>query len=198
MRLASKEHSAVRSRRLLALLALLTTLPLLVWSATYPAWWTERGVITPVPADDYAVLNQGQLKNLATKAVAEFQAWLGPIGGIGNLTAPYTDADGNAHPGGTGWRLQSLIAGFTQNANYAAVNQGQLKATAQPFYDRLIEVGILTQYPWTSSTAGADNYAAANIGQAKNLFSFNFKLLDSDHDGMPDWWEDQHGLLKLD
>lgn len=38
-----------------------------------------------------------------------------------------------------------------------------------------------------------NDFAPANIGQVKYLFSFDFTL-DSDEDGIPDWWETSHGL----
>ena len=31
--------------------------------------------------------------------------------------------------------IYAVVNGFTQQANFASLNQGQLKALAQPFYD---------------------------------------------------------------
>jgi hypothetical protein len=92
----------------------------------------------------------------------------------------------NALPGGAGFPPAFTNAGN----NYAAVNVGQLKETARPFYDRM---GLA--YPWTEETG--ENHALANVGQAKHLFSFD-PHRDSDADGMPDWWEDLHGLNRTD
>lgn len=169
--------------------------------SAYPAWWFERDAIVrtnpsnPTPSwpssypasDDYAAINQGQLKHFASKAYAELQAKL--------PASVWSTTQGTA--------LTSLVNGWTGSTtadDYAAVNQGQLKTVAQKFYDVLAlpEVGYVAglglppagwtsgAYPWTSATTDDDAYAAANIGQAKQLFSFN---LDTDDDGLPDWWE---------
>jgi hypothetical protein len=124
-----------------------------------PAWWLSRGVInTNAQANDYAAVNVGQVKYLAAMARDEFEL----LPGGANITQAFS----------------------AESNNYAVVNVGQLKQVAQPFYDRL---GI-TNYPWSSSTNASQDYAMANIGQVKNLFSFE-PLKDSDADGMPDWWE---------
>lgn len=68
----------------------------------------------------------------------------------------------------------------TSNAkDYAVLNHGQLKQLAKPFYDRLAEVGyhgpplLAGQvYPWSTATADDMDFAAANLGQSKFLFSF--------------------------
>jgi hypothetical protein len=157
--------------------------------AIYPAWWFERDVIertnpdnaTPSwpgdypEADDFAAINQGQLKYLAGKAAAQMNLCL---------------------PGRAGAVINNLAAGWgtpgTDTDDFAVVNLGQLKAVAQPFYDRLIALGYATDYPWALAMEEADDYAIANMGQAKQLFSFALILADSDHDGVPDWWELLH------
>ncbi|MGC3991662.1 MAG: hypothetical protein QM796_18625 [Chthoniobacteraceae bacterium] len=181
----------------------INTVLLLPLAATGPGWWYERGIIatdsntgaTKV-ADDYGAINQGQLKMLATTAYNELAA--NCPGGIGDMTAP----------NGTGYKLMLLINSWstpqsgggrvpivTANTDdYAAVNLGQLKTVAQPFYTRLLEVGYGTDYPWNAPGHGAaDDYALANIGQAKYLFSFDLtgspNSYDSNGDGVPDWWE---------
>ena len=154
--------------------------------STYPAWWFARGVIAQknptnaspsypanyLTADDYAVINQGQLKNFATQAFSELQA-----------QAPsyiWSTAQGGA--------LTNLVDGWNPSTGdaYATVNLGQLKTVAQPFYDVLIQMGYPTIYPWTG--VNADDYSVVNIGQTKNVFSFDVGL-DSDSNGLPDWWE---------
>lgn len=152
--------------------------------AAYPAWWFELDVIKRInPAnpshswpedyplsDDFAIINQGQLKHLAKLARLELE--------------------GQLHGEGAGDALDTLVAGWTTPSadDYVAVNQGQLKALASHFYDRLIEAGYTHARPWEASTEPPDDYAAANIGQAKKLFSFNLRE-DTDADGLPDWWE---------
>lgn len=144
-----------------------------------PAWWAARGVIVPGKSpDDFAVLNQGQLKNLARAARDELDAHL---------------------PGGAGQAINNLVESWStadaQAANYAAVNAGQLKALGAQFHDRLAKVGFANPgvYPWTDGTAAADDFAPVNIGQAKSVFSFDVAA-DSDHDGIPDMWEVTHGM----
>lgn len=153
-----------------------------------PAWWSSRGVIaTGATGDDYALINQGQVKRLATQAYYEMEARL---------------------PGGAGGGIATVIVGWqnppsppaSQPDDYVTINIGQLKKLAQLFYDRLAAVGYVDPpvvagrtYLWTPSTADDDDYAYANIGQAKLLFSFDFAA-DTDGDGMPDWWERGHGL----
>jgi hypothetical protein len=154
--------------------------------AACPAWWFEREVIRRTdpqnnsPAwpgdypltDDYSVINQGQLKNLAAKAYAELQAKL--------------PATVWTQPAGT--ELQTIIAGWSASTtadNYAVVNEGQLKTVAKKFYDVLATAGYVAglslpppdwttgAYPWTDITTDDDAYAAINTGQAKRLFSFD-------------------------
>ena len=70
--------------------------------------------------------------------------------------------------------MLSLISGFTASNNYYGVNVGQLKNVAQPFWARLIEEGYTNSPPWTTNTTADDmDYAAVNIGQVKNAFSFD-------------------------
>ena len=71
--------------------------------------------------------------------------------------------------------------------DYCVVNLGQVKNVAKPFYDRLIQIGYSTAYPWTTSTTPASDYQMAAIGQVKNLFTFDFS--DTNSNGLPDWWE---------
>ena len=125
-----------------------------------PEWWTQRNVLqTGQGTNDFAVVNQGQLKHIAAMAWQEL----------------------NALEGGAGFSLS-----FSNADNYVAVNLGQLKRVAKPFYDRLY-----TSYPWGVGTNG--NNAIVNIGQVKNVFSLD-PTRDSDGDGMPDWWETHYNL----
>jgi hypothetical protein len=169
--------------RVWSLALLLTIGSLAVSGGGPPAWWQQRGVLNSHPADDYAAANQGQLKNLAGKAYEEFSNRLANIpGGIGNMD----------EPDGTGWRIFQLVVSFSvptaQTDDFAAVNLGQLKAVAKPFYDRLIEIGFTDKYPWTSSSKPADDYAMANLGQLKNVFSFD--LVGAGNEGGPtDVWK---------
>ncbi len=89
-------------------------------------------------------------------------------------------------PGGAGF-----TPAFTNGLNnYASVNVGQLKEAARPFYRR-----FRVPCPWQDTIPAAD-YAIANIGQAKFLFSFDPWHFsdDTDGDGIPDGWEEAYGL----
>ena len=74
--------------------------------------------------NDYAVVNHGQLKHVATQASAEFEEYL---------------------PGGAGVEINTLVGGWLPphglTDDFATVNLGQLKAVAKPFYDRLASAG---------------------------------------------------------
>lgn len=172
----AKSRSGILSLRLATALLACALIPLLAFAAA-PGWWSQRGVITPnASPDDYALANQGQLKNIAKAAVGEFDAHL---------------------PGGAGNPLHNLVNSWSQsNAqrnDYAPVNLGQLKNVAKPFYDRLITIRYVDNYPWIGALNPPDDFAIANIGQIKNLFTFDLLATDiahdSDQNGLPDWWE---------
>lgn len=173
-------------------LAALVVIPALLW-ADAPAWWAERGVLTPgATPDDYAAVNQGQVKNIAKQAYEEMKE-LGLIDPA--AAAASTNPDDPAHRLFLAW--QTPAAGTD---DYRAINLGQLKNVAEPFYSRLQELNYTGQplaagqtRPWSGA---ADDYALANIGQVKNLFSFDLSLLipvDSDGDGVSDTVEITNG-----
>jgi len=156
--------------------------------AEVPQWWVDRGIVdTNTTPNDYAPVNQGQAKHVAHQAYLEFDQ---------NLT---TDCSA----------ISNLVYGFSETNNYLPINLGQLKYLAVPFYDLLWtnnytnawpEGMIVGPYPWSSSSNSSADYALANIGQLKYLFSFNPSTVatDFDEDGLPDWWEKQYGLDPLD
>ena len=168
--------------------------------AAEPAWWAEQGVKTGgAQPDDYAAANIGQLKHMASKAAALIHA---------------------RFPEGEGAAISTLISSWSTAAvnpardDYAVLNQGQLKAVAKKFYFRLNELGYHASnlpagriYPWTETdSSDDDNYAAANLGQLKYVFSFiliNLKdpaasIIDSDGDGISNADEATLGLLAND
>jgi len=132
-----------------------------------PAWWGTRGVLDTNTVADYAPVILGQLKWTAAKAQDELAA---------NLS------------GGAGSAVGSLVSGFATTGNWQVANIGQIKAVAKPFYDRLIAEGYTNAYPWSATTNDDTDYALANIGQLKNLFSFSLTN-DFDSDSLYDWWE---------
>jgi uncharacterized membrane protein len=180
------EKTGIVSVRLIAGVVCSLVLPLIGF-ASAPAWWSARGVIkTDAPANDYGPVNAGQLKNIAKAAAAELDLQL---------------------PGGAGDAIHALIASWTTPSagtnDFATLNLGQVKAVAQPFYDRLIALGYTNAYPWNSSANPTRDFSAANIGQIKKLFSFDLTATDLLHDvdqnGLPDWWERYYfGHIGLD
>ena len=174
--------------------------------AAYPAWWFERELIKRTsppsnapawpgsypPADDFAALNQGQLKTFALAAFDELEAKLAPIGGAGtaatNLVKNWcvVDPATGLIQRNAGQPVAKIGSGAQ---DFLAVNLGQLKNVAEPFYARLVPLGIVTARPWAGAT---DDFAMANIGQAKAVFSFVVATgdpNDTDGDGLPDSWE---------
>ncbi len=160
------------SRRLIPLVGRATALCVFCPSALLevaagPDWWTQRGVlVTEAAAEDYALVNQGQLKQMALGAFEEIQAKV-PGGAGARLTEAadawsWVDNQNIRRP-----RVQS------STEDYAPANVGQLRWMAKPFYDRLIEVGRASGYPWSAPGQEAEDYALANIGQVKNLFGFD-------------------------
>jgi len=143
--------------------------------ADCPSWWVNRGVVNTnasVVANDYAAANQGQLKWFARNAMLEMNACL---------------------PDGAGSNVIKMVSAFSSTNNYLPINIGQLKCVVSLFYERLIRAGVTNAYPWSATAADDADYAIANLGQLKNMFSFVFPDFysgeDSDGDGMPDVWE---------
>lgn len=159
-----------------ATLLLLASLLLQSVQAVAPGWWGTQQVLLPsATADDYTVANLGQLKNVAKKAATEFNSAL---------------------TGGAGDDINDLIAAWEAPAaagvmrdDYAALTLGQLKHVARLFYDRLAEAGVTEagSYPWSGKDA--DEYALANLGQLKAVFSFETATGDTNQNGLPDVWE---------
>ncbi len=155
------------------LIALIIAISWPVLIGAEPSWWQQRGVFAVEPVDDFAVVNHGQLKHIAKQAKAELDAELS---------------------GGAGTAIAAMVGAWDSPAqgtdDYAPINVGQLKAVAKPFYDRL-----KLPYPWAGAPAGAaDDFAVANVGQLKRVFAFDpaslpVNDLDTDGDGLPDWFE---------
>ncbi len=185
--------------------------------AASPQWWsdTETKIIDDeADAENFAPANLGQLKHVAKKAKAHLDKKL--PGGSGAVIVNLVDSfEPRRDQGYTQQQIDEFVA-----VNYSPVNLGQLKAVAKPFYDRLLEIEYDTKanlishgypanwaydYPWEPTTPVEENYAPANLGQLKLVFSFdlsqvNFNPLeDTDGTGLPDWWQqDNFGNLGND
>lgn len=164
-------------------LVLLSCLLLQSATAQAPDWWGRQQVLKQgATADDYAVANIGQLKNIASKAAQEMESSLVSAGGAGSVIRAKVAA----------WAAAPLPGVIRDD--YASLTIGQLKAVAKPFYDQLAAAGLrsIGTYPWTG--AGADDYALANLGQLKAVFAFNLPAPDpndTNHNGISDGWEIQ-------
>lgn len=156
----SNSHDGVLSLRLATVVAL--SFATLIAVAA-PSWWSERGVLNSTAGhDDFALANQGQLKNVASAAAAEMSARL--PGGAGDAVDKFV----------TNWKIP-----VPDTNDFAPLNLGQVKNVAKPFYDRLIAAGFTNRYPWMENAKPVDDFALANIGQVKNLFSFEVPSLSS-------------------
>lgn len=184
------------------------------WPDAYPIWWYLEsdpkngfidGTLSVFNTDNEAILNQGQLWNMASQAIAELNIQLAPIGGVGFDIDVFKES--GAAPD-----------------YYAPVNLGQLKCVSSKFYELFYEIGYapvsldpsnpgefvpislsaekadgslpgVAIYPWTDNQS-ASNFSPAVIGQAKHLFSWDIRSwanIDADldgADGLPDFWEE--------
>lgn len=195
------------------LYAAIAALTVCTTHAAPPEWWGKHAtrVLEPsVTADNYAPANLGQLKLLSKKAMYHMEIGLYLQGGAGpsvrGVVEGFKPQSGVTY---TPTELEEIMA-----ANYAPVNLGQLKAVSKVFYDRLMEeeVGFDTKqnlitrgyplswafdYPWDPSTPISENYAPANLGQLKMVFSFDLGSpngTDTDGDGMSDAYELANGF----
>ena len=105
-------------------MALAVVLTTTVALAQAPEWWTNRHVLViGATPNDYAAVNQGQVKWAVTQAAAELAA-----------------------NGLTSSNITALLASFSPTNNYLPVNLGQLKYVAAPFYDLLTANGLTNGY----------------------------------------------------
>lgn len=140
-----------------------------------PDWWQRfEAVDLSAPQNDYAAINQGQLKSLAYAAMLAMDE-----------VVPHGGAGPEIHAMVAGW-LAASAAG--QGNDYAAVNVGQLKTVVRYFYTRLASVNFHLPLPWTPATTDDSDYALATVGQAKTVFAFDLDR-DSDLDGISDFEE---------
>ena len=120
-------------------------------SASAQAWWDTYDVLdSSATTNDYAAVNIGQFKNIASKS---YQAIVDIVYNGDESAAPSDLQD-----------LKTILDQVGSN-DYALVNIGQVKALASKCYSTLEK-----NPPWDG--VDAKDYSAANIGQVKNAFSF--------------------------
>ena len=158
----------------------------LVTLQAQPGWWNSGGaVLTPVVVtnsgivttnyapNDYAVANQGQLKQFTVAAVSELNARLTNSGGAGPALSNLV----------YGWQQDYATNGYATNtanpyrpykpSDFQAINVGQLKYIASLVYGQLDQAGYAGLYPsWITQNTTTDN-SAANLGQLKEVFNFD-------------------------
>lgn len=118
-----------------------------------PDWWMTRHVVdTNLPPNDYAPVLRGQLGWLAVNAGEELESKL---------------------PGGANDAIRAGLTNIISGVQGVPVNLGQLKQISSPYYQRLIEEGVVADYPWDGLGALSD-FSPVNIGQVKNAFNFQF------------------------
>jgi len=170
-------------------------------SADPPAWWslpdeTNHAVIDPAVTDanPKGPANIGQAKFMAKQALDALRDQL-----------PTVAAEVEADLVGVGKPIATLDVPAQPNAAWhekqkAPLLVGQLKAIAEPFYNRLntavpqwlqLEMQANntlspgTFLPWPIPTGEVNNHAMATIGQLKAVFALHFDQ-DSDADFVAD------------
>lgn len=137
--------------KLSALCLLLTVLCLPSSVSAAPDWWVTRQALgTNAIPNDYAPVLRGQLCWMAESAGAELEEKL---------------------PGGASEAIRSGCSNLASGNYGEAVNLGQLKQVVSPFYQRLMEEGVVPDYPWSGTGIMAD-FSPVNIGQVKQAFDF--------------------------
>jgi len=192
------------STRILLVIAVIWLAP--AFASQEPAWW--EAVYDPSQSpNNFAVVNVGQLKHVATMARIHLEEF---------LTLNQSDWD-SAYEG-------TSPLPFLENPdaeNWSVANVGQVKFVAAGFYrllaihapaynltSRFSAMGLTDSehsqsggvpYPWKANVPHPENYSPALIGQLKIAFSFDLAAAlasnpDLDGDGIPNGYEQQHGL----
>lgn len=194
-------YSAQRKRSAVILFLTCFLLGPTLHSQSGPDWWTAPGtsIWDGTTQENYAPVNVGQLKHVATQAKAYLDGiypgidWGSAYSGSGISNPFSTDA------------FDPLLA----TENYSPANVGQLKAIAYGFYKilgiynhdsaaNISDFSGTSSYlygfvvPWDSSILG-ENSNVVNVGQLKLVFSFWPDLDIAENsgsgDGLADYWE---------
>jgi len=178
-RKSSNEDSSFTVQQ--AALMAVVFLALVLTLQAQPTWWTATGgPLDSNPANDYAVANQGQLKQFTQKAVQYMNT---------NL------------PSGAGTNLNNMVAGWSNYyatngysstnpapQDFRVINQGQLKYIGNLVWTNLVTAGYTNSIPTWLIGTNANDYVAMNLGQIKAVFNFDLTA-DTDGNKLPDWWE---------
>jgi hypothetical protein len=149
-----------------------------------PAWWSTRGAVvapevttndgvvtTNYVPNDYAAVTQGQLKQFTARAVDELNANL--TGGAG------TNLNGIVSNWAADYATNGYGATNIKPSDYTAMNVGQLKYIGNEVWARLVAGGYTSSAPtWLALNTNSDN-EAANLGQLKEIFNFEFSSLSA-------------------
>jgi len=87
--------------------------------ASPPSWWTSRGATNANPTEDFAAVNQGQLKHFAQKAIDEMNARI--PGGAG------TELNSLTQTWREGYQTNGYSASNPNPTDFHAITTGQLK-----------------------------------------------------------------------
>ena len=164
----------------LSVAALFCLLALDSMHATEPSWWTSWGAVNPsATRNDYAMANQGQLKQFTLEAVNEMNANFPPLGsgtGLNTLVG--------------GWISDYATNGYSGSnpkpSDFQVVNVGQLKYIGGMIWTQLEAGGYASSLPSWLVVTSSDSQAA-NLGQLKTVFDFDLTY-SSDGSSLPDWW----------
>jgi len=176
MKLALPHKSDTRSATITQALWLMVACSIALAVTSYasdPAWWSSSGAVNAsLGTNDYAVVNQGQLKQFTARAVDQMNSNLTSWGAGTNLTEMVT-----------GWSNDYSIHGYSatniEPSDYQAMNVGQLKYIGNLIWGRLQTAGFTNAAPaWLDLNTNTDPQAA-NIGQLKTVFDFDISSFPS-------------------
>jgi hypothetical protein len=180
-----RDETSATLTQTLGLILACSALCALTAGGSPPAWWASRdathavevttnsGIVTTnYITNDYAAVNQGQLKQFTARAVDELNADLASSGGAGtNLNTMVSN-----------WVADYATNGYATNpanparpykpADFQVINVGQLKYVAGLVYGQLSAAGYTGLVPSWLHTNATD-YAVANLGQLKEVFAFD-------------------------
>jgi len=135
-------------------------------------------VDTNLPANDYALVTQGQLKWMATNAYAEMEA--------------YFDAGSN---------VAALVGSFSNSNNYYLANIGQVKYVFS--FDSAVDSDEDGLPDWQEAGLGTNPYDSdsdddgLSDGDEVNIYGTDPTKWDTDGDGLSDKWEIDNGFDPL-